>query len=198
MTLHNIIAAGGNNLNMVLRAMHHVHIDLGFLLETKLSHNKYTRKCEGYTVYSTQTDGCKGGVAIFYRNTAQWTIEGVKAFGPNVLRCSLVSGNRRWTCIGLCIPPSDKHGDTLHWLELATRDLSEPLILFGDLNCNLDCPRGNRGHDISSAITLLNLSDVAAHFPHPRGRWTWSQWREGRYIRSVTDYILAQHPLEFS
>ena len=70
--------------------------------------------------------------------------------------------------------------------------------MFGDLNCNLDCPRGNRGHDISSAITLLNLSDVAAHFPHPRGRWTWSQWREGRYIRSVTDYILAQHPLEFS
>ena len=159
MLVYNIISAGGNNLNVALRAMNHTHIDLGFLIETKLTHNKYTKKCEGYTVYSTQTDGYQGGVAIFYRNTAQWTIEGVKAFGPNVIRCSLVSGNRRWTCIGLYIPPSDSNGEALNWLELATQDTSDPLILFGDLNCNLDHPKGERGHDISSAITLLNLTD---------------------------------------
>ena len=63
---YNIISAGGNNLNMVLRAMNHMHIDFGFLTETKLSHDKYTTRCEGYTVYSTQTNGFQGGVAIFY------------------------------------------------------------------------------------------------------------------------------------
>jgi len=196
--VYNIISAGGNNLNLVLRAMNHMHIDLGFLLETKLPHDKYTKQCEGYTVHSTLAEGYhQGGLAIFYHNTEQWTVEGIKAFGPNVLRCSLVSGNRRWTCIGIYIPPSDIIGETLNWLEQATEDGTDPVILFGDLNCNLDFPQGGRGHDISSAMSLMNLSDVAKHFPHPRGRWTWSQWRQGRYIRSTTDYILAERPLEF-
>lgn len=89
MSLYNIISAGGNNLNMALRTMKHMRIDLGFLIETKLSHDKYTKNCEGYTIYSTKSNGHQGGVAIYYRNTAFWTVEGIKAFGPNVLRCSL-------------------------------------------------------------------------------------------------------------
>jgi hypothetical protein len=198
MLAYNIISAGGNNLNIALRAMNHMHIDLGFLLETKLSHDKYTKKCEGYTVYATQTTGHQGGVALFYRNSGNWTVEGIQRHGPNVLSCLLVSGNRRWKCIGLYVPPSDVTGETLNWFELATRDVTNHLIVFGDLNCNLACPHGSRGHDISFALSLLNLSNVAHHFPHPRGQWTWSQWREGRYIRSTTDYVLAQQPLEFT
>ena len=51
MIVYNIVSAGGNNLNAALWAMNHMHIDLGFLLETKLFHDKYTKNCEGYTVY---------------------------------------------------------------------------------------------------------------------------------------------------
>lgn len=197
--VYNIISAGGNNLNMVLRAMNHMHIDLGFLTETKLSHDKYTRNCEGYAVYSTRSDPFKGGVALFYRNSPYWTIEGIQPFGPNVLRCSLVCGNRRWTCLGIYIPPSDSGGDTLHWIELATQHISDPLILLGDLNCDLSARSlDSCADDLHSLLSHLNLTDVANHFTHPRGRWTWSQWRTNRYIRSTTDYVLAQRPLEFS
>ena len=54
MIVYNIVSAGGNNLNAALWAMNHMHIDLGFLLETKLFHDKYTKNCEGCTVYSTR------------------------------------------------------------------------------------------------------------------------------------------------
>ena len=33
MLVYNIISAGGNNLNVALRAMNHTHIDFGFLIE---------------------------------------------------------------------------------------------------------------------------------------------------------------------
>ena len=197
---YNIISAGGNNLNMVLRAMNHMGVDVGFLTETKLSHDKYTRLCEGYTVCATHSDGYKGGVALFYRNTSRWTIEGVQLFGPNVIRCSLVSGNRRWLLVGIYIPPSEYRGggDTLQWIERATENASDPLIVMGDFNCNLVCPNNLYADDVSIVLSLLNLEDVANHFTHPRGRWTWSQWRSGRYIRSTTDYVLAQNPKDFS
>ena len=136
---YNIISAGGNNLNVVLRAMNQMHINVGFLTETKLSHDKYTRDCEGYSVYATRSAPFKGGVALFYRNTPQWTVEGIRPFSPNVLRCSIVSGNRRWTCVGMYIPPSDSTGDTLNWLELATENIGDPLIVLGDFNCSLRC-----------------------------------------------------------
>ena len=69
---------------------------------------------------------------------------------------------------------------------------------MGDFNCNLSSPSTAYGDDISSLISLLHLSDVAHHFTHPRGQWTWSQWRSGHYIWSTTDYVLAQNPLGFS
>ena len=181
--------------------MRHMNVDIGFLTETKLFHTKYTRDCEGYQVFATRSDRFQGGVALFYRNTAQWTVEGIKAFGPNVLRCSLVSGNRRWTCLGVYIPPSEfasGDGDTLRWIEQATANVVDPLILMGDLNCNPVSPSNSYGDDISTALSLLGLTDVADHFTHPRGRWTWSQWRSGRYIRSTTDFVYAQLPLDFS
>ena len=195
---HNIIHGGGNRLNMALRAMNEMHIDFGILTETKLPNEKYTHQCEGYTIYATHASRHQGGVAIFYRNSPQWTFEGITEFGPNVLRSTLVSGNLRWTIIGLYIPPSDKRGDTLHWLETATTGVTHDLIVLGDLNCNLHHPRDDRAHDISDAISLLNVSDVANHFTHPRGRWTWSHRQRGRFSKSITDYVLAQYPLTFT
>jgi hypothetical protein len=80
MITYNIISAGDSRLNMALRAMKHMHIDFGVLTETKLWHDKYTRYCEGYTFHSTHSGKYQGGVAIFYRNSPQWTIEGIREF----------------------------------------------------------------------------------------------------------------------
>lgn len=84
---YNIRNAGGNNLNMVLRALNQMHIDFGILTETHLDHEMYTKFCCGYNVLSTKaTSRFQGGVALFWRRSSRnWTIEGVKTFGPNVI-----------------------------------------------------------------------------------------------------------------
>ena len=69
---------------------------------------------------------------------------------------------------------------------------------MGDLNCNLVCPSNPYGDELCSFLSLLNLTDAAKHFTHPRGKLTWSQWRLGHYIHSTMDYVMAQQPLDFS
>jgi len=198
LSTYNIIHAGANNLNMALRALDQMHIDAGILTETKLSHNKFTHSYRGYTICATTASRTQGGVALFFRNTPQWTFEGIKVFGPNVIRCSLVSGSHRWTILGVYIPPSDSNGETLNWIEKALQNQRHPLILLGDLNLDFRALHNDRDHDIADALSLLDLQDVSNFFPHPRGRWTWSQSREGRYIRSVTDYCLSSLPYQFT
>jgi hypothetical protein len=78
------------------------------------------------------------------------------------------------------------------------RGTEDPYILLGDLNVDLDRPSNSRADEILSMTVLLALEDVGDHYFHPRGRWTWSVPRNGRYVRSKTDYILAQEISDFT
>jgi exonuclease III len=114
MCTYNILNAGGNRLNMALRAMAFMRVDLGLFQETKLSHDKFTHQCCGYQVCATRAkSSSQGGVALFYRESKNWTIEGVHFYGPNVMCCTLVSGFDKWSIIGMYIPPSEVDGSTL-------------------------------------------------------------------------------------
>jgi exonuclease III len=113
---YNIQHGGGNNLNKALRAMDQMRIDFGLFTETKIPHNMYTKECDGYTVFATRAESSTcGGVALFYRTASlHWSIEGIRAHGPNVISCTLVSGLRRWSLIGCYIAPSETDGATLN------------------------------------------------------------------------------------
>ena len=192
----NIRSGRNSNLNVVLRTMHQMRVDLGILTETKIDNEMYTRDCCGYTVLASHARSKhQGGVALFYQTTnTRWWIEGERTHGPNVISCILVSGNRRWNIVGAYYPPSDDSGDTVSFVNEAVRyrGTDDPYIMLGDLNADLDRPRDIRDDEISSQMVLLALEDVGDHFTHPRGRWTWSQRRNGGYIRSKTCYVLAQ------
>jgi hypothetical protein len=197
----NIRNGGYSNLNMVLRAMYQMRVDFGVLTETKITNDMYTNNCCNYTVFASHAESkFKGGIALFYRTeNTQWWIEGERAHGPNVVSCVLVSGERRWNVIGAYIPPSETNGDTVNYVDEAVRyrGTEDPYILLGDLNVDLDRPSDTRGDNILSMIVLLGLEDVGDYYSHPRGRWTWSMKREGHYVRSKTDYILAQELSDF-
>ena len=71
------------------------------------------------------------------------------------------------------------------------------LIVVGDLNTTLVDPENDRrGTDIAAALMEAGLEDMSVHFL-PRQRrwgqeqWTWSMVREGKVVRSWTDYILG-------
>jgi hypothetical protein len=73
------------------------------------------------------------------------------------------------------------------------------LIFLGDINVDLQAlDLDDRAEDIVTALELLGLKDVSSGFRHPKGRWTWSQRRQDRILRSTTDWILAEHPSNFT
>ena len=74
---------------------------------------------------------------------------------------------------------------------------SGPGAPAGDLNMTLTEPEnGRRGTDIAAALTEEGLEDMATHFLLHQRKWvresrTWSMVREGKVVRSRTDYILG-------
>ena len=122
------------------------------------------------------------------------------AHGPNVISCVLISGDRHWNIIGAYIPPTETDGETIQFINEAVQyhGTTNPYILLGNLNINLDNNHDARADDIISQIVLLALDDVGNHFPHPCGHWTWSQCHNNCYYRSQMDYILAQDTHAFS
>jgi hypothetical protein len=64
----NIQSGHNGGLEGALRAMNQLGVDIGFLLETKLTGGIYTHYSSGYSVLpSTATSVWQGGIALFWR-----------------------------------------------------------------------------------------------------------------------------------
>jgi exonuclease III len=200
MITYNIIAGGGSRINMALRAMAAMHVDLGIFTETKLTNEMYTHDCLGYSILATKAASSSlGGVALFYRQQSiGWSVEGPQTHGPNVVSCKLIAGDVCWNVIGVYIPPSEDSGVTLHFIEEAVRaHIGYPIILLGDINVDFNRINTNRAEDIATAIAQHGLRDVGDYFLHPRGRWTYSQYQNANWIQSTTDCLLSERPSLF-
>ncbi len=188
---------------MACRAMNDLNIDFGLFTETKFTHDKYTHDCFGYHIYSTTARSpTQGGVAIFYRpNCHYFSVESIRTHGPNVISCELIIGSKHWNLVGAYIPPSDLVASTLEHIAAAIRSRSKryPLVLLGDFNLDLHrYPSTTREILITTYFDELQLQNLEDYFPHPTGRWTWSQIRTGKSIQSTTDYILTTIPHAFA
>ena len=80
---------------------------------------------------------------------------------------------------------------------LKERSRGAALLVAGDLNMTLaETENNQRGTDIAAALTVEGLENMSAHFLPRRRKWgrerrTWSMVREGKAVRSWTDYILG-------
>ena len=69
--------------------------------------------------------------------------------------------------------------------------------MAGDFNTDLgDTTSDGRGTEIAAALTEAGVEEMMAHFLPRKRLWgserrTWSMVREGRVIRSRTDYLLG-------
>ena len=69
--------------------------------------------------------------------------------------------------------------------------------MAGDLNTDLgDTENDRRGSEIAAAMTEAGVEDMTAHFLPRKRKWgrerqTWSMVREGKVVRSRTDYHLG-------
>jgi hypothetical protein len=66
LVLFNIQSGCNGGIEAALRAMEQMGVDIGFLLETKLTVGIYTRHLSGYDVLaSNATSSSSGGIALF-------------------------------------------------------------------------------------------------------------------------------------
>ena len=124
-------------------------------------------------------------------------MEAVREYRPNFMSFAIVTGARRWYIIKCYLAPDDT--STIERVVAALRDRPKgtALVVVGDLNTDLeDSEKDRRGTEIVAAMTEAGVEDMTAHFLPRRRRWgrerrTRSMVREGKVVRSRTDYLLG-------
>ena len=206
----NILDGRRNRLNAALRCMRQMNIDLAVLSETKFHNGFYTRCAEGYQVIGSEAGRDIGGVAVAYRQSDLFSVESPMVFGRNVLRVTLVSGQRRWYVIAAYIPPSETSGATLAMLQRAHRSIPNarwPIIVMGDLNVDTRCPRGAGGAGLDrrmqtdALLSTWGVTSLCDRFLGPirrlGQRWTWARRMGDLRVRSACDHVLTDTPAGF-
>ena len=195
---YNIRNGRNGGMESALRGMAQANMELVIFQETKCTDGLYTRASAGYSVVNTDAPSQhSGGVAVFYRPSPHFAMEAVRQFGSNVVSFQLATGARRWYIIGFYLSPDDT--STIESVVAALKDLPRGAapMLVGDLNTTLTEPDNDRrGTEIAAALTEEGLEDMAAHFLPRQRKWgrerrIWSMVREGKVVRSRTDYILG-------
>ncbi len=73
--------------------MDQLGVDIGFLVETKLTEGIYTQHLSGYDVLvSTATSSSSGGIAPFWRGNGSYEVKETRVWGPNVVSLHLMMG----------------------------------------------------------------------------------------------------------
>ena len=195
---YNIRNGRNGGLDSALRGMAQANMDLGIFQETKCTDGIHTRASAGYSVIVTDAPSRhRGGVAVFHRPSPHFAVEAVQQFGSNVVGFQLTTGARRWYIIGCYLTPDDTLTIESVLATLKERPCCAALLVAGDLSTTLTEPENDqRGTDIAAALTAEGLEDMAEHFLPRRRTWgrerrTWSMVREGKVVRSRTDYILG-------
>jgi hypothetical protein len=194
----NIRSGCNGGLEGALRAMDQLGVDIGFLLETKLTGGIYTCYSSGSSVLaSTATLVWQGGIALFWRGNNLYEVKETQIWGANVISLQLRINNARFFVVRCYIPPSDL--ETLTDVKRAWQACptgAHPLLV-GNLNFNFHAPRTDHEEAIAEQVEAMGLVDMYRHFyqctgKRLRGTWTWRMRREGRWISSQCNYFFGR------
>ena len=111
----------------------------------------------------------------------------------------VATGARRWYIIGCYLAPNNTETIKRVVTTLGDRPKGTALIVAGDLNTDLEESESDRrGTEIAAAMTEVGVEDVTAHFLPRKCRWgrerrAWIMVREGKVVRSRTDYLLGTY-----
>jgi hypothetical protein len=175
-----------------------IGVDIGFLLETKLTGGIHTCFSSGYEVFALMATLVRqGGIALFWRGNNSYEVEEMQNRGPNIIPLHLMIGNVRFYIIGCYIPPSNLA--TLMNIDKAWHVFSTGAhpIVVSNLNINLCAQCAEREETIAKQVNTKDLVNFSRHFYQHLGtrlwgRWTWRMRREGRWVSSQCDYFLGR------
>ncbi len=156
--------------------MDQMGVDIGFLLETKLTGGVYTCYSTGYSVLaSSATSVRQGGIALFWRGNNSYEVKKTQIWGANVISLQLKMDNVQFFVVGCYIPPSDL--ETLTDVEQAWQACpagARPLLV-GNLNFNFCAPRTECKETIAKQVDAMELVDMSRHFCQCTWRWLQGQ-----------------------
>jgi hypothetical protein len=178
--------------------MDQLGVDIGFLLETKLTGGIYTRYSSSYSVLaSTATLVQQGGIALFWRGNDLYEVEEMQIWGANLISLQLRMDNAQFFVVRCYIPPSNLETLTdVKWAWQACPMGAHPLLV-GNLNFNFCAPCTDCEEAITEQVEAMGLVDMSRHFyqclgKRLQGTWTWRMRREGRWISSQCDYFFGR------
>jgi exonuclease III len=185
-------------LESAVRTLKWMNVDIALMQETKINNEScYTRESFGYKIQATKAKAkskFQGGIALIYRPSDFWTIESVRCYDPNVITFILVTGRKRYSCMGAYILPIDN--STIETIQHAVDKLPKynPIILLGDLNADINNPHDNATTDVELMVSMYGLEDMVRHFKqrhkYRKGNTRRMRWRE-RMVESHIDYSLC-------
>jgi hypothetical protein len=186
-------------LDSTLQEMEAMDVNLGILMETKVTSRIYTQHLSGFSVVASNAHrGHQGRIVFFWRANKMYKVRDWHICGPNVLFFVIVMGSQHFYVVGCYILPTD-----LNTLPQVKQALNECLkghtpLLIGDLNVKLHAPRDERDKQIAEVVEdICGLTDLSKHFRqqscgHTRGRWTWRMRRGRRWVTSQCGYFLGR------
>ena len=196
------IRCGRNaGLASAAKGMAQMGVDVAVLMEMKITDDRYPHLTSGYQVLlSKAASRHQGGIALLWKeNHPGVEVVAARILTPNLLTFQLVTGDERYYCMGVYIPPNDIMGaEDLQSAWDAYPNGCIPIVL-GDLNINFRDPHDDREEQIVDLFDEINLIDMSRRFAlcrpkqlQNRARWTWRQKRVGRTHYSQPDYIMAR------
>jgi hypothetical protein len=87
-------------------------VGIAVVTETKITDARYTRLTSGYKILASKAASHnQGGIALLWMENHQgFEVESAKFLMPNLLTFQLVTGDERFYCMGVYIPPTDTMG----------------------------------------------------------------------------------------
>ncbi len=102
----NIQSGHNGGLEGASRAMNQLGVDIGFLLEFKLTGGIYTRYSSGYSVLAlTATSVRQGRIALFWRSNNSYKVKETQIWGVNIISLQLRMDNIQFFVVRCYIPP---------------------------------------------------------------------------------------------
>ena len=91
------------------------------------------------------------------------------SYRQNVIKTTIVHGDKRTTSVGACILPSENYLEALGHLDQALHNVRmEKLILLGAFDVNMKNPQDQRQREIHETIEFYKIQDLAQKFVCPR------------------------------
>ena len=103
----NIRCGRNAGLTSVAKGLAQMGVGLAVVTETNIMDARYTRLASGYKILASKAASHnQGGIAMLWKENHQgFEVELAKKMTPNLLTFQLVTGDERFYCMGIYLPP---------------------------------------------------------------------------------------------